>query len=178
MSLYSEFVRQHIRSAPGSNQKEKMQAVARMWQQQKGHIGAKKRGKGTGSDIEGGDATMQGNGMQGGCANCQGGSGRKRRKGRRGGALEGGELEGGELAGGGRKKRSRGRRGGEIVAPAESGGELRGGAYMPANPLAAGNMGVKPSQSGFGILGSLGSIFGLGLRPEGEVSLLLQAHAL
>ena len=36
MSAYTDFVRKHIKSAPGSSQKEKMRHVAAMWRKQKG----------------------------------------------------------------------------------------------------------------------------------------------
>lgn len=39
MSAYTEFVRSHIRSAPGATQKDKMRAVAAMWRKHKGGRG-------------------------------------------------------------------------------------------------------------------------------------------
>ena len=44
MSAYTDFVREHIRSAPGATQKEKMRNVAAMWRKHKG--GKTQAGKG------------------------------------------------------------------------------------------------------------------------------------
>lgn len=40
MSAYTQFVKQHIRGAPGRTQKDKMRAVATAWRRQKGGRGA------------------------------------------------------------------------------------------------------------------------------------------
>ncbi len=42
MSLYSDFVKAHVRNAPGATQRDRMRAVAAAWQKQKG----KQSGKG------------------------------------------------------------------------------------------------------------------------------------
>jgi hypothetical protein len=35
-SAYQKFMSQHLKTAPGANQKDKFRAVAKMWQEQKG----------------------------------------------------------------------------------------------------------------------------------------------
>jgi hypothetical protein len=150
MSLYSQFVKEHYASAPGNSPREKIANIAKMWQARKSGKVAKapRRKKGRGdpaSDIPGGDNTEEAKagsgaaqeedpGQAGGCANCQAGTGRKRRK---------------------------GKRGGEIAAAAPPIQGWSGGAL---GPLAAANQGAPVSQSGFGMYGgALRTLGGAGL---------------
>ena len=143
MSLYSDFVKQHIHSVPGADQQERMKNVAKLWHQHKAGKTGKaprkrtKRGKGAvddslpplqdPSDPNAAVAAQEGSG-------CCSGAGRKRRSRKRGG----------EIA--------------SIYAPLQwSEGAL--------NPLAAGNLGPRPSQVGLGVFGDIMESIGLGFRP-------------
>ena len=141
-SLYSQFVKENYSKAPGNSPREKIANIAKMWQARKaGKKPRAPRKKGRGdpaSDIPGGDTAEEakaGSGQAGGCADCQAGSGRRRRRGAK--------------------------RGGEIAAAAPPIQGWSGGSLGPLSPA---NQGSPVSQSGFGMYGgALRTLGGAGL---------------